>query len=175
MSISKEHIADPKIRAKVVQLYCNTQQTIAEVARSLPVEASTATCILKEELGLGRFKELKAIRYGNSKRGANNPLYGKRGEASPCWKGDCSDGRGYLTRKVRGRRYFAHHIAACEKLGIPVEEFPKGTVVHHIDGNRVNNNPDNLMILTKSEHSKLHYKQAGMQSGLRKWQHAERT
>ena len=28
--------------------------------------------------------------------------------------------------------------------------------VHHIDGNHFNNDPDNLIILSKSEHSKIH-------------------
>ena len=29
-------------------------------------------------------------------------------------------------------------------------------VVHHIDGNRTNNNPENLVIMKRSQHSKLH-------------------
>lgn len=35
---------------------------------------------------------------------------------------------------------------------------PKGFQIHHIDGNKENNNPTNLMILTKSHHHKLHMK-----------------
>lgn len=31
-------------------------------------------------------------------------------------------------------------------------------VVHHIDGNRLNNDVSNLMVLTRSEHTKLHFK-----------------
>jgi hypothetical protein len=29
-------------------------------------------------------------------------------------------------------------------------------VVHHIDENTVNNNPDNLILLTREEHTKVH-------------------
>jgi hypothetical protein len=29
-------------------------------------------------------------------------------------------------------------------------------VVHHIDGNGHNNNPDNLQVMTQSEHMRLH-------------------
>lgn len=33
---------------------------------------------------------------------------------------------------------------------------PYNLVAHHIDGNKINNNPKNLIIMTRSEHSKLH-------------------
>ena len=33
---------------------------------------------------------------------------------------------------------------------------PKGFQVHHNDGDKTNNNPDNLMILSKSNHHHLH-------------------
>lgn len=47
-----------------------------------------------------------------------------------------------------------HRIIAEEILGRPLE---KGEVVHHIDGNKKNNNPSNLMIFkNQSEHAKWH-------------------
>lgn len=33
---------------------------------------------------------------------------------------------------------------------------PKGFCIHHKDGDKTNNNPSNLMLLTKSNHHKLH-------------------
>ncbi len=35
-------------------------------------------------------------------------------------------------------------------------------LVHHIDSNKINNKPNNLLVLTKSEHSKLHVRQGDM-------------
>ena len=49
----------------------------------------------------------------------------------------------------REHRYIMQDIIG-RKLG-------KNEIVHHIDGNKKNNNPDNLMIVTRSEHAKMHY------------------
>lgn len=49
--------------------------------------------------------------------------------------------------------YFHRHIASL-KIGRWLE---KGEVVHHIDGNRVNNDLDNLIVISQSDHAKIHY------------------
>ena len=55
------------------------------------------------------------------------------------------------------RKYFGEHlhrVIASEKLG---RALIKGEVVHHIDGNILNNHPDNLEVLaSQSEHINLH-------------------
>jgi hypothetical protein len=57
-------------------------------------------------------------------------------------------------RKLLGRH--EHRRVAEEKLG---RKLLKGEIVHHIDENRHNNHPDNLMVLpNQSEHLKLHRK-----------------
>lgn len=47
-----------------------------------------------------------------------------------------------------------HRIIAEQKLG---RALSKGEVVHHIDGNSRNNHPDNLQVMSQSEHVKLHF------------------
>lgn len=63
--------------------------------------------------------------------------------------------KGYV--KYYGRH--EHRIVAEKKIG---RKLMKGEVVHHIDGDKRNNKPDNLMVLSsQSEHIKLHLDQGG--------------
>ena len=61
------------------------------------------------------------------------------------------DASGYL--RIRGNRH-VHREMAAQKLGRPLRP---GEVVHHIDGNKLNNHPDNLIIFaSQAEHSAHH-------------------
>lgn len=60
------------------------------------------------------------------------------------------DGRAY--RKLLGRH--EHRVLAAEMIG---RALLRGEIVHHIDGNRLNNDPDNLAVLrNQSEHVRAH-------------------
>jgi hypothetical protein len=63
--------------------------------------------------------------------------------------------RGYYIICFEGKRKPEHHYI-WEKVNGPI---PKGYAVHHIDFNKLNNNLENLELLTHSEHSKKHYLQ----------------
>lgn len=56
-------------------------------------------------------------------------------------------------QKLNGRH--THRTVAEQILGRPLL---KGEIVHHIDGNKRNNDPSNLMVMTQSEHAKLHFR-----------------
>ena len=58
-------------------------------------------------------------------------------------------------RTMRDSKYiYQHRIVAEKMLGRPLKE---GEVVHHIDGNRLNNSENNLMIFeTNSDHIAFH-------------------
>ena len=48
---------------------------------------------------------------------------------------------------------YEHRIVAEKKLG---RYLRSDEVVHHIDGNKTNNSPDNLIVLSNEDHATLH-------------------
>lgn len=60
---------------------------------------------------------------------------------------------GYPGKKYRGRYAYEHIVVWWQFHGqVP----PKGYEIHHKDMNHRNNKPDNLMLVSCSEHRKLH-------------------
>lgn len=100
--------------------------------------------------------------YSLSKQAEKNPMKGKCGERHHNFIGDVSDGKGYLMRVkpdwYTGRKgckhVFVHHIVMCEHLGLT--EIPKGFCVHHLDGDKTNNDISNLELMSISAHARLH-------------------
>lgn len=56
----------------------------------------------------------------------------------------------------KGSSKYVHREIAEEMLGRPLRS---DEIVHHRDKNIHNNSPENLMVMTRSEHTKLHHKE----------------
>lgn len=54
--------------------------------------------------------------------------------------------------RKRGQRH-EHRTVAEQMLGRPLA---RDEIVHHIDGNKRNNDPSNLQVMTQAEHARLH-------------------
>jgi HNH endonuclease len=61
--------------------------------------------------------------------------------------------RGYRIIRVDGRKIPEHRHVMELKLG---RKLTSAEIVHHADGNPLNNDPANLVILTRSQHQRLH-------------------
>ncbi len=78
------------------------------------------------------------------------------GENNPNWGGGRTvDGAGYPVVRVGVGVYEREHrLVAAEKLRRPLRD---SETVHHINGNRSDNRPENIVVLpSQSEHMKLH-------------------
>jgi hypothetical protein len=56
----------------------------------------------------------------------------------------------YVNRE--GKFVIAHRAIWAAAYGV----IPEGCVIHHLDGNGLNNSLDNLAMMTKAEHDELH-------------------
>lgn len=79
----------------------------------------------------------------------------RKGSAHHFWKGGrYIDGNGYV-RVLVGAKYVKEHILVAEKM--IGRKLKKNECVHHKDQNRQNNAEDNLQVMTRSAHTKLHH------------------
>ncbi len=63
---------------------------------------------------------------------------------------------------AKGIRQYEHIVIAERALGRPMKNLGRGNpdteVVHHIDGDKTNNAPSNLLVCTHRYHTELHHR-----------------
>ena len=124
--------------------YCTKNRSMTSIAKELNISWVIVSRYLDK--------------YGIPKRTKSEQ---QSGEGAVNWKGGRNITKsGYVEIKVPGhpetskRGYVYEHRYIAEKLlGRPLKE---NEVVHHIDRNKANNSPENLLVLTKEEHTRLH-------------------
>lgn len=70
------------------------------------------------------------------------------------WKYEYIDKQGYLVNcEDRNNKYYIHRKVMEDKIG---RKLKTHEIVHHIDGNKKNNNPDNLELTDRKSHINKH-------------------
>jgi hypothetical protein len=78
----------------------------------------------------------------------------KRGPENSCFKFEIiADGYRYITTS-ENKKIAEHRFVAEAVIGRKLKE---NEVVHHIDTNKLNNSPENLVVLTRDKHAKIHF------------------
>ena len=101
-----------------------------------------------------------------------NPQYGLKGSQNSSYKGEKTVQHGYVyiyvgfdhpfadkSGRIREHRYIAEQFLMEEKHKVYINGkayLSPEYHVHHINENKTDNRPENLQILTKSEHTSLH-------------------
>lgn len=120
--------------------------------------------------GCGTTEDLIAYPYAKFVGYCRTCMY-RQQRAKPTYKtGKFVDADGYVRvtgqydhpRAGRGHFVYEHILVLEAKLGRPLadDEF-----THHIDGNRANNAPENLQVVTASEHHVLHHRYNNLNGG----------
>lgn len=153
---------DLDTKSKICGLFLYTDHTLNDICKQSKVSYFDLQQVLNEKFSQKQQDDRKSRLYRKSKLGDKNPMKNCKGENHHGYKGIISDGNGYqqclkpdwYTGRVGSEHVFYHHVVVCQALGL--SEIPKGFCVHHIDGNKSNNDISNLSLMTISAHSKLH-------------------
>ena len=131
----------------------------------LAQQHSVSEWLISEIARKGLSKEERAQRYSEINRHAklkSNPMSGKTRTKHHNAK-DIVMVAGYKTEwapdwwtglSPKGNRVYTHQRVWCEANDYSA--VPKGHVIHHIDEDKLNNSPDNLICLTRREHAQIH-------------------
>jgi len=122
---------------------------------------------LLDKHGIKKRSRLEGVKTEKSREKRSRSMTGKMaGEKNPRYKGGYISS-GYMM--IGGKRY--SHTVAEKKYG---RKLQAGEVVHHINGDTLDNRPENLQVMTISEHVAMHQVGGGYRKGMKPWNYKRR-
>ncbi|MDE3022304.1 MAG: HNH endonuclease [Pseudomonadota bacterium] len=133
----------------------------SDIAQKLSVSEWLVSELARKNLT----QDERVKRYSEINRHArlkHNPMMGKT-RANHHNAKECVIIAGYLSewaptwwtgKMPKGNRVYTHQRVWCEYNGHT--EVPSGQVIHHIDEDKFNNHPDNLICLSRRQHAQIH-------------------
>lgn len=150
-----------EIELQILELLLDYSKRYQDIADITKVSKTVV-----ERLAKTLLPEIKKERYSKinhyAKLGTKNPMTGKMKEQHHSSK-DVVFVAGYKTVWApdwweglypKGNRVYEHQLVWAETA--KTNKVPDGCVIHHIDGNKLNNHPDNLVCLTRRQHAQIH-------------------
>lgn len=106
----------------------------------------------------GESKDVRAKRCYKCNLSAGSKTHPRRGTGNHP-SGHVNASHGYVeVYDSSGQKHLQHRLVVQEAVG---RELSSDEHVHHIDGDRLNNSLDNLLVLSSAEHRRLHVEQDG--------------
>ena len=145
----------PQIEKQISKLYLEGQLASTEIAEKLHIRLRLVTSAITR-MNIAR-PISEAIRLSFRKGRSFQP----KGEDSPYWRGGRYCNQGYIRvyapnhprARAVNRLYVAEHILVWEKTHN--QYLPKDRVVHHLNGIKSDNRPDNLIAMPVGKHMKI--------------------
>lgn len=126
-------------KSNLIILYCEQKLSCRQIAKIIGRDKSYVSNKLKE-IGINVDDRVTAL----------------QSDRNPDWKGGTTNNCGYVAISTKSSANFRkreHQIVMENYLGRALRP---NECVHHIDGNKANNNINNLALMDKSAHTRLH-------------------
>jgi hypothetical protein len=168
MAGSVNKVTDIRLDVEIVNKYENEQLSIPQIARQLDLPPSRIRQVLVDSDVPRRSRtdgiRLRTDAMSEMRRGKKRPPFseqwreniskGKLAHGERHAKGTTLKPDGYVEYTRGPNKFRSVHVVAMEqRLG---RHLTPDECVHHIDGDRSNNDPNNLALVTRSGHTRLH-------------------